>query len=81
MEEMKELVQGLANAVVNRLDDHDLLIEMKSGQLAMNIMLKEILAVNIADHERRIRYLEKAINYGLGALGVLTVLIQLWNKH
>lgn len=35
----------------------------------------------ITDHEKRIRFLERTIGYGLGALGVVTWLISKYGPH
>ncbi len=59
MEELKTLLSA-------KLDDHDLLIEMRTLQRIMADKLETVTG----DHERRIRSIEVRLNYIWGAMGI-----------
>ncbi len=74
MDELKDFLK-------TRFEDHDLLIEMKTVQRGMADEMRTIafgISESVKDHERRLRILEKAHLWALGALGVVVVALKLF---
>lgn len=80
MEELKALIQDFSSVVRTRLDDHDILIELRTTQQhtfqQVNTLVGQ-LAKTVDDHEARIRRMERVIFYGLGAVGLATTMYKL----
>lgn len=79
MDEVKELLRNLSNAVVARLDDHDVLIELRTTQTLMFQQMQALnssLSETVKDHERRIRLIEKSLTYILGGGAVAWALFK-----
>lgn len=73
VEELKDLITHFTQAVTNRLDDHDILIELRTTQANMLTQLNQLvgaLAKTVDDHENRIRRMERMVFYGAGMIGL-----------
>ncbi len=79
VEDLKEILRGLGTSLIQRLDDHDVLLQLnersrlmfdKVDGLVENVQAKQ------ADHESRIRRLERMVAIGLGALAALDIVLR-----
>ena len=80
VDELKSIMGEFAHAVTNRLEDHDILIQLKTTQQHMLDQVNTLvgaLSKTVDDHETRIRRMERLIFYGLGAIGLATTLYKL----
>lgn len=60
-------------------EDRDLLIELKTEMGAVKEAIKELAdntKITIADHESRLRFIERYMWLAIGALGIVQVIIQ-----
>ncbi len=79
VERLQNAVSELAHVLRGRLDDHDLLVEMRANQANL---LGEVRGMRIEntntekDHEGRIRKIEAKLMYGLGAIAALVVVLK-----
>lgn len=59
-------------------EDRDLLIELRTEMLGMRLDIKELkegTATKLADHETRLRFIERYMWLAIGALGVIQFII------
>ena len=79
VERLHNAVSELVHVLRSRLDDHDLLVEMRTNQANLLGEVRSMRtdnAVTEADHERRIRAVEAKVMYGMGAIAVLVVVLK-----
>lgn len=84
MDDLAGILSRLAEAVATRLDDHDLLIELRTTQRNISEQMEKLISqVNetVKDHERRIRVLERVVFYAAGMGALAWVLFQLVVKR
>lgn len=76
VERLHNAVAELVHVLKSRLEDHDLLVEMRTNQANL---LGEVRAMRVenatteADHEKRIRSIEAKVMYGLGVVAALVI--------
>ncbi len=76
LDSMEETLKRLAD----KLDDHDILIELRTTQRSMSTEMRtmaEGITATVQDHERRLRIMERLVFYGAGAAGLATVMYKL----